>query len=152
MLSCYSVTVLLMLLYIMVLYCSCETNLTICYWVTLLLCFWCNYMLQCYTVTNLLVLLYPTVLSYLVTNVTIWYSVTFLLLLILLHGTIITCSYGIRVNIWYSVTLLLYYKCYCMLLCYRVTKYGIASCYYVINVTICCSVTLILCYWCYCMV
>ena len=29
--------------------------------------------------TNLLVLLYPTVLSYLVTNVTVWYSVTFLL-------------------------------------------------------------------------
>ena len=50
------------------------------------------------------------------------------------------------VIIWHSVTLLLCYKCYCMLLCYRVTKYGIVSCYCVINVTICCSVTVILCY------
>ena len=146
MLSCYFVTVLLMLLDVMVLYCSCETNLTICYWVTLLLCFLCNYMLQCYTVTNLLVLLYPTVFSYLLLMFLYGIALPIYCVINILYGTIITCSDDTRVNIWHSVTLLLCYKCYCMLLCQRITKYGIASCYCVTNFTICCSVTLILRY------
>ena len=134
----YTATVKLIILYAIGLRCYCVFDVTICCNVALLLItsttvsycvilfgYWCYYMVQRYLFTVLLMLLY---------------------------ATMIPCSCDTRVNIWYSVTLLLCYKCYCMLLCYRVTKYGIASCYCVINATICCSVTLILCYWCYCMI
>ena len=127
---CYTEAVKLILLYAIGLQCYCVFDVTISCNVTLLLIYQCYCILLCF-LTWLLMLLYG-IQPYL-----------FTVLLMLLYATIVTCSYDTRVNIWYSVTLLLCYKCYYILLCYRVTKYGIASCYCVINVTICCSVTVL---------